>query len=131
MPESRLDVLDRIYAGWGGGDFRAGSENLADDVQLVVDRNIPDGGVYVGPDGVRSYMRRFLGAWQSLTIAARGFEESADAVLVEVDQTGIGHGSGASVTMRYFQVWTFRGLEVTRMESILDEQVARRAAGLT
>ena len=51
MPESRLDVLDRIYAGWGGGDFRAGSENLADDVQLVVDRNIPDGGVYVGPDG--------------------------------------------------------------------------------
>ena len=131
MPESRLDVLDRIYAGWGRGDFRAGSENLAAEVQLVVDRNIPDGGVYVGPDGVRSYMRRFLGAWQSLTIAARGFEDSADAVLVEVEPTGIGHGSGASVTMRYFQVWTFRGLEVTRMESILDEQEARRTAGLT
>ena len=51
MPESRLDLLDRIYAGWGRGDFMVGSENLAADVQLVVDRNILDGGVYVGPDG--------------------------------------------------------------------------------
>lgn len=51
-------------------------------------------------------------------------------MLVEVRQDGVGADSGAQVGFNYFQLWTFRGDEVVRIESILREDEALAAAGL-
>lgn len=103
-----------------------------EDVTLVIDREIPDAGTYRGLDGVRSYMTAFLDAWepQSLSIKAESFAESGDTVLVKVNQAGVGKDSGAPVETSYFQLWTFRGDSVIRLETIMREEAARKAAGL-
>jgi ketosteroid isomerase-like protein len=87
--------------------------------------------VFVGREGVRAYMTSFLDAWDSLTIAAESVEGTGDSVFVKVRQSGIGRGSGVPVETAYFQLWTFRGSRVIRLESILSEKEALEAVGLS
>jgi ketosteroid isomerase-like protein len=49
---------------------------------------------------------------------------------VNVRQRGVGAGSGVSTEMHYFQLWTFRGGKVIRLEVIADEAEALEAVGL-
>ena len=130
MPDENLEVLRGVYARWAQGDFSASVPLFDDGVTLVVDSGIPDGGTYDGPRGVRSYMARFLDPWEHLTITAESLQEVGDVVLVRVRQHGIGRGSGVPVENSYFQLWTFRGARVLRLEVIMAEERALEAAGL-
>ena len=123
--------LRAVYARWGDGDFAASVPLFDEDVTFVVDREIPDGGDYRGHgrraelhDGTSSSPgSRSPSPRESIT-------EAGDKVLVRVHQTGIGRGSGVPVEVRYCHVWTFRDARVTRLEVIMSEDRARRAAGL-
>ena len=126
-----METLRKIYAGWEAGDFTVGVSIFDRNVTLVVDAASLDGGVFVGEEGVRRYMTRFLQAWESLTIAAKAFRDRGDTVLVEVEQTGIGQDSRVPVEQSYFQLWTFRGGKVIRLETIFREAEALEAAGLS
>jgi len=130
MSEENLRTLARIYEGWAQGDFAVGLDAFGEEPTLVIHSEIPDAGEYVGLDGIRAYMRRFLEAWDSLTIAAESVQDAGDRVLVKVRQTGVGWDSGAAVSQTYFQIWTFSGGAVTRLESVWSERKARVAAGL-
>ena len=130
MSQENVETLRGIYAGWEKGDFTDGLSIFERNVTLVIDAATLDGGVFVGEEGVRRYMTRFLQAWKSLTVAAKAFRERGDTVLVEVEQTGIGQDSGVPVDTTYFQLWTFRGEKVIRLETILSEAEALEATGL-
>lgn len=129
MSEQNVKALRGVYAGWEHGDFAVSLPLLDENLTLTIDPDIPDGGAYEGTDGVRDYMSRFLEPWESLTIAAESFEAAGDTVLVKVRQAGIGRGSGAPVELEYFQLWTFRGAKVARLEVIMSEERAREALG--
>ena len=131
MSSENLETLAPIYEGWEQGDFAVGISIFDQNATLVIDPDIPDAGVFIGLDGIRSYMTRFLEAWESLTIGAESFKGVGDTVLVEVKQTGIGQDSGVPVTLDYFQLWTFRGGMVIRLESILSKEKAFEAVGLS
>lgn len=130
MSERNVEALRRLYAAWAEGDFTTGLSMLERNVTLVVDAATLDGGVFVGEEGVKRYMTRFLQAWESLNIVATGFRDRGDTVVAEVEQTGVGRDSGAPVKTTYFQLWTFRGAKVVRLETILSEAEALEAAGM-
>jgi hypothetical protein len=48
-----------------------------------------------------------------------------DTLLVECAQRGIGRGSQAPADLVYFQLWSFRGDKVIRLEIVMDEARAR------
>jgi ketosteroid isomerase-like protein len=131
MSRESVDLVQAIYEGWARGDFTVGLSALERNVTLVIDDGIPDGGVFVGLDGVRNYMRRFLDSWESLTIAADSIQDVGDSVLVSVRQEGVGRASGLPTGQTYFQAWTFRGGKVIRLETILREDAALEAVGLS
>jgi len=130
MSSENLETLAAIYQGRERGDFAVGISAFEQNATLVIHPDIPDAGVFVGLDGIRSYMTRFLEAWESLTIGAESFKDVGDSVLVKVKQTGIGQDSGAPV-FDYFQLWTFRGGMVIRLDSVLSEEKALKAVGLS
>jgi ketosteroid isomerase-like protein len=130
MSQENVETLVRIYEGWDRGDFTVGVAAYEQNAILVIESGIPDGGVFIGPEGIRAYMTRFLEAWESLTMSAESFREAGDTVLVKVKQTGIGQDSRVPVKLSYFHLWTFRGRMVIRLESILSEAEALEAAGL-
>jgi hypothetical protein len=75
-------------------------------------------------------MTAYLKDWKSLSISAESFEQAGDRVLVKVRQAGTARDTGLPIGIDYFQVWSFRGDSVLRVESILRESRARKVAGL-
>jgi ketosteroid isomerase-like protein len=130
MSRENVEVVAEVYADWERGDFKTGTGLFDRHATLVIDSGIPDGGVFVGQEGIRTYMLRFLEAWESLTITANSLRPVGDSVLAEVRQLGHGQGSGVAVEHDYFQLWTFRGGRVVRLETILSESEALEAVGL-
>ncbi|MGH2957516.1 MAG: hypothetical protein ACRDL6_11030 [Solirubrobacterales bacterium] len=51
-------------------------------------------------------------------------------MVVRVRQSATGPGSGVPVEMGYYQVWTFRGERVIRIESVRERDEGLEAAGL-
>lgn len=125
MPADEIETLAGIYAGWERGDFTVGPAAFDPDAVLIMDPELPDAGTYAGLEGIREYTRRFLEAWQHLTIAAETYEQAGDKVLVQVRQTGVGADSGIPIGFRYFHLWTLREGVVTRLESVKEEARAR------
>lgn len=129
MSEENIEVVRRIYDEWGRGNFRAGAELFDPDTVLVLRPPLPEAGTYRGPEGVRGYMLGFLEAWNEAAIEGESFLAVGDRVVVAVHQHATGTDSGIQVEMRYFQVWSFRGERVLRIESIRERNEALEAAG--
>ena len=132
VSEENVEIVRRIYGEWGRGNFREGTELYDPHVLLVLRREFGlASGVYCGPDEVARYMRDvFLVEWESAVIAGEEFVDAGDSVVVRVHQRATGRQSGTPVQMRYFQVWTFRGASVIRIESVIERADALEAAGL-
>jgi ketosteroid isomerase-like protein len=131
MSEENVEIVRRIYRRWARGDFRAGTELYDPDIRLVLRPEFPDAGVYHGPDEIRKYMREdFLRDWEAAAIVGEEFLDAGDSVVVRVHQQATGPGSRVPVEMRYYQVWTFRGRAVIRIESVRERPEALEAAGL-
>jgi ketosteroid isomerase-like protein len=131
MSRENVETVRRIYERWGRGDFRAGAELYDRYVLLVLRPEFPDAGAYCGPDEIRRYMREdFLADFAGAAIVGEEFVDAGDSVVVRVNQMATGPASGAPVGMRYYQVWTFRGRSVIRIESIRERQEALEAVGL-
>jgi ketosteroid isomerase-like protein len=130
MSQENVEVVRRIFEAWATGDFRAGVNDLDPHVMFVTPPDFPEFGVFVGPDGVRDFMQRFLEQWDRLTIEAKDLQVVGDTVLAHVVQHGKGRTSGIEGDNRYFMLFTFRGNKIVRMENVMDEAEALEAVGL-
>ena len=129
MAEQHVEIVRGIYEEWRRGNFRAALE-LFDSQVVFVEGIGPDGGVYVGVEAVTSFMRGFLAAWAEVTINARELIPAGDTVVVHAHQHATGAAEGVSGDLDYFQVWTFRGGRVIRLENVPDRERALAAIGL-
>ena len=131
MSRENVEVVARIYRAWTKGDFRARVAELDEHVVFVVRRpDFPEFGVFSGPAGIETYMRRFLDQWQRLTIEAKHIEAVGDTVLAHVIQHGKGTASGIEIDDTYFMLFTFRGGRIVRMEAVRNKADALEAVGL-
>ena len=130
MSEENVEVVRDIYERWREGDFRTTVDAFDPLVLFVMRREFPDAGTYLGQERLAEYTRRFLEPWSRITIEAEDITEAGDSVVVAVRQRGVGEGSGAATEFRYFQVWSFRGRKVIRLEGFRERAEALEAAGL-
>jgi ketosteroid isomerase-like protein len=129
MSEAHVESIRRIFDAWGRGDFRVGADLYDPHVLLVIRPEFPEAGVYRGPAEIRRYTKQLLAAWDAFAIAGEEFISAGDSVVVGVRQHGTGAGSGLATELRYFQVWTFRGKSVIRIESVRERSEALEAVG--
>jgi ketosteroid isomerase-like protein len=126
-----VEIVRRTYSEWSKGNFTAGTQAYDPNILLVIGPDFADLGVFTGTEALQRYMRAFLEPWEVLTIEGKEFRAVDDSVLVRVLQRGTGLSSRIPVEQAYFQLWTFRGGKVVRIDSILDEKEALEAAGLS
>ena len=129
MSQANADTVRAIYDEWAKGNFRAGADVYDRYAVLVQGEGFPEKGAYLGPEEIRDYMQRFLEAWERVTIEAEEIEVVGDSVVAAVLQLAEGKGSGAPAELRYFQVWTFRGSTIIRLETFRERNEAFAAAG--
>ena len=131
MSRKNVEVVQGIYREWGRGNFREGTELFDHHILLVVRPEFgPASGLYCGPEAIAGYMRDFLAEWDGFVIVSEEFVDAGDSVVACVDQRATGRESGTPVHAEYFQVWTFRGPSVIRIESVAERAEALEAAGL-
>src|SRR3954451_19879170 len=133
MSQENVEIVRRIYDARGRGNFQQGTELYDPNVLMVLRREFGlASGRYCGPEEIAEYMRNvFLAEWDGALIAGEEFLDAGDSVVVRVDQRAKGRQSGTPVHMRYFQVWSFRGRSVIRIESVIERADALEAAGLS
>ena len=122
MSQERVEAIRAVYERWNEGDFRAGADLLDPLVLFVLRPGFPDAGTYLGRESLAEYMRGFLEPWAHLTIEAEEIADAGDSVVAAVCQRGVGGGSGAATEFRYFQVWSFRGGRVIRLENLRERR---------
>jgi ketosteroid isomerase-like protein len=130
MSRDKAEIVRAIYERWGEGDFTANFDLLDSHIVFVLPPGFPDTGTYLGKEAVAEYTREFLEPWTHITIAAEELLPAGDSVFASVLQSGTGDASGAATEFRYFQVWSFRGDKVIRLENFRDRGDALEAAGL-
>jgi ketosteroid isomerase-like protein len=131
MSQENIELVREIYASWGEGDFTANVDLLDPHALFVIPTGFPDTGTYLGIEAIAEYTRGFLEPWTHITIAAEELLPAGDSVFASILSRSTGDSSGAATDFRYFQVWTFRGGRVIRLENFRDRGEALRAAGLT
>ena len=131
MSEDNVEAVREIYERWREGDFRAGAELFDREVAFLLRPEFPDAGTYVGTAAVAEYTRGFLAPWRQITIDAEEIVAAGDMVLAKVRQRGVGAASGVSTEFRYFQLWSFRGRRVIRLENVRERAEALEAAGVS
>jgi|SRR5215208_6474259 len=130
MSQENVETVRQILEGWGAGDFGPGVAAFDPQVTLVVPPAFLESGVYVGAEGIREFTRRFVAAYERVTIEATALRVAGDTVLADVLQVGNGRSSGLEMRIPYYMLFTLRGGKIVRMESMLDEGDALEAAGL-
>jgi ketosteroid isomerase-like protein len=90
------------------------------------------GGVYRGHEGVRTYWRRWLEAWQDIQFEVQDVLDGGDEVVALIrNQRQWGRHSGIATEMPpYGLVFTIRDGKVVRWRSYPDQRSALEAAGL-
>ena len=131
MSQENVDSLRAVYEQWGRGNFQAGLDLYDPHVLFIPLADAPERGPYLGRESISEFMRTWLEPWTNLTVTADEFIEAENSVVVSVHQRGVGQESGAPAEVRFFQVWSFRGPAVTRLEHFRDRAEALEAVGLS
>ncbi len=113
VPASNGEIVESLLEQFLGGDPEGPFDHYADGVEFDA-RHLPDGRVYRGHDGVRSFLRSFFDVVADYRLEVHGVVEVADDVVVFARETGRGRASGAGFDVACAQIYTLRDGKIVR-----------------
>ena len=123
-----MEAVRALYEQTARGDFSA-LDDFPDDFEFVTSPELPDAGTYRGEAATR-FIRTWIESFGQLTIEATEIIGVADQVVVAIVQRGRPRGTDTVVDGRWWQVVTFRGADIARIETFAERTQALKAAGL-
>jgi ketosteroid isomerase-like protein len=102
-------------------------ERLIDPEIEVIDPDLPGGGSFHGPDGVRQFVQQWLDAFEELDVQIERLIKAGHHVVACLHQRGRSV-AGVPVELRDGHVWTVVGGRATRVELYLTHDAALEAA---
>jgi uncharacterized protein len=111
MPEATMgaDLVRRGYEAWNRGDVEAVIQFLHPDIKWEGYTHVPESGTLLGREEVRSWLERFLEAWEELDIEVTDLIENGDQVIALVSFRALGKESGVEVEGGVdAHIWTVR-----------------------
>ena len=130
MSQENVEIVRAAYAEFAKGNLRD-SLNLYDPLLLFIPvSDFPSADHYLRPQGLTAFMREYLASWEDFTMTAEELIEAESSVVVAVRQRAVGREGGVPSELLYFEVWTFRGRMVIRIEQFRERAAALEAVGL-
>jgi ketosteroid isomerase-like protein len=124
MSRENVEIIERAFAALGREEWVSLGQFYAPDAEIY-DFDIPDAGVYRGPEGVVQWLERWGDAWASWE--ARDIEVSGAAgehVVASFTIVARGRDSGVELTRRDAIVYTLRNGKIARSEYYNEHQKA-------
>jgi ketosteroid isomerase-like protein len=91
----------------------------------------PDWDLGSGHDGFRKFWRQVLEAFEDIRFDPEEILDLGDRLLVTVQLSGHGTGSGVPMNQKLFQLFTYRRGLIVRQDDFSDRAQALEAAGLS
>jgi ketosteroid isomerase-like protein len=102
---SETELLERVYAQWGRGDYSSG-EFLHPEFELTFAPGFLDEGVFTGPAEAWRGWREWLEQWETWNYELVRFLELEDGRIAAIlDITGIGKTTGIELSFRSANLW--------------------------
>ena len=131
MSEENVEALKRAFAASADVDTHEELLTILDeDIVWDPGETFPSG-KESGHDGVRSFFRQWIGAFDEWRFEAVEYRECGNAVFVHMRQSGRGKGSGVTTEIDLWQVWLFFEGKVVRFVQKPSRKEAIEAAGLS
>jgi ketosteroid isomerase-like protein len=129
LSRETVEVIREIYRRYRG-DPESALELIDPQIVWIEPPEIPDSEVFLGHDGLRRSLRKFVGTWENFQLDVIELVDAGDDVLAQTRLTGAGKGSGVQVGEDQFVVWTVRDGKAVKLQMFFDRGEAERAAGL-
>jgi ketosteroid isomerase-like protein len=125
-----MEAVRTVFEQFARGDFSAWSE-VGPDFEFITSPDMPDPGTYTGEAADR-YRQAWLDSFEELQMEALELVDAGERIVVaEVVQRGRPRGTEIAVEGRWWQVITFRGDDVVRIENFTGRAEALAAARLS
>lgn len=130
MSGGHMELLERIYAEWGGGDYSNG-DFLHPDYELVFHEGFLDTGTYKGWAEAWRGWKGWIDQWESWQyVPTRFIELDERRVAVLINIRGINRATGIEVESESANVWEFEDGLVRRLTLYAHREDMEREVGL-
>jgi ketosteroid isomerase-like protein len=129
MSHENVEIVRQVREAFMRGDWDTAIAAYDQAVELDMTR-MPGGGIYSGPDGVRTFFAGWVGSWDGFRLTPVELIDCGDEVIGIQDITATGKASGATVKMRSADVFRIAGGKVVRHVGYPDASEALEAVGL-
>jgi hypothetical protein len=126
----RPDLVRQAFEDFNAGRFDAWTRFWTDETVLHELPEIPDRDRFVGFDGLREWLANIRGVLGEFRFDLRTLEERGDYVLASAEGRGAGAGAGVPGEWPSWIVFRFEDEMVVEAWGFLDEDQARRTAGM-
>jgi ketosteroid isomerase-like protein len=129
MSDDRLKLLQEGIDAFNRGEAAPALFLFADDLDCFIDSDLMNAGTYKGHDGYLKMLEAWGEAWQTVKadiVAAEAVDN--DHLLVEINQSAVGAGSGVPVQMTIYWLFRFVDGKITRFHLYADHTAALEAA---
>lgn len=135
MSQENVELVRRVYGAWGRREMDAVFAALDPEIEWHVaglaSAQLDFDPLYSGHDGVRSFFREWLSAWETPSFQYEDFIDAGEQVVVVLSQRMRGRTSGIEAELNsYAQVVTVREGKFVRAEFFTTRAEALEAVGL-
>ena len=82
MSRENLELVQRFFDAWNARDADALAENAHRQAEILLQRNLLEGGSYIGPNGARRALADALETWEETHVIVEAIREAGDQVVV-------------------------------------------------
>jgi ketosteroid isomerase-like protein len=131
MSRGDVGTIRKAAAAFIGRDAEAFAECFAEDSELLLPRNLLEGGSYEGPEGARRAIADAFDTWAEIRIEIESIREIGDQVVVLTRVTNVGKTGTPSIEYEGAHLVRLRDGQIVQWHPYLSEREALEAVGLS
>jgi len=129
MSQENVEVAKRFFEAWNARDADALAEIAHGQAEILLPRNLIEGGSYTGPDGARRALSDALETWEETRVIVEEIRETEDRVVALGRTLNRPRGGPRTETMSGYVIRVRDG-KVAHLRPFMSHEEALEAAGL-
>ena len=82
MSQENVEIVQRFFGAWNARDADALAADAHPQAEILLPRNLLEGGSYAGPEGARRALADALQTWEETQVIVEAIREAGDQVVV-------------------------------------------------
>ena len=130
MSQENVEVVQRFFEAWNARDADALAADAHPQAEILLPRNLLEGGSYTGPEGARRALADALETWEETLVIVEAIREAGDQVVVLGRTFNTPPGGPRTETIAGYVIRVQDG-KVAHLRPFMSHEEALEAVGLS